>query len=104
MKFTDYFNPSVGDTKEQIVNRFEAMMDQLRVMAFKGYEHDPEKCTESTVVNGEKAGGWVDPKSGTCSTCGFYVGKVAMQIDALQGLLDQFKKLPPTYRYGVPNE
>ncbi len=104
MKFVDYFSPEVGETKASIVGKLEAMMDQLREYAKKGYEHDPNAssgCTNFTVVNGDKKGGWVHPKTGRCNACGFYVGKVASHVSALEELLVKFKELPDDYRYGV---
>ena len=99
MQFTDYFKPMPGDTKAQILKRFEALFDQLHEMAKKGYEHDGNKCKEATVINGEKQGGWVDPKTGTCSACGFYVGRIATHVSALRQLEAQFSELPDDYVY-----
>ena len=96
MRFIDYFSPQPGDTKQQILGRFDAMFQQLDETAKKGYEHEASQC-DSGVAD---AGGWIDPVSGVCSACGFYVGRVAAQISALRQLEAQFKELPESYVYG----
>ena len=100
-EFAVLFQPEIGDSKAQVINRLEVMLAELKKWEKKGYEHASASCTEATEINGEMRGGWISPKTWTCSLCGFYVGSIREDVAQLHMMLDKLREAPEDWKFGV---
>lgn len=101
-EWVELFRAIPGDTRDQLIRRFEAMLGNMQEWVKKGYEHSASECPGATVIDGEKRGGWIDAKTGKCSACGFWVGDLKKKFAELVNLLQDMRALPKNYVYGIP--
>lgn len=99
--FTDMFQPTIGETRNQLVVKLETVLALLRQWLKNGYEHDATSCKQSTTVNGELRGGWISPRDLTCSLCGFWAGGLRNIVLDFDLMLQHIRQLPEGYRYGA---
>lgn len=99
--FTDMFQPTVGETRNQLVVKLETVLALLKQWLKKGYEHEASKCSHAATLNGELRGGWISPRDLTCSLCGFWAGGLRNIVLDFDLMLQHIRQLPEGYRYGA---
>lgn len=98
--FVSQFAPKVGDSRDEMVKKFEEMLSHLKRMAKEGYEHDPSACGGATTLHGDIRGGWISPETNKCSGCGLWVKDLKAEVAQVEYSLQRIREFPKSFRWG----